>query len=65
MLKMLKTSCIRELELFWQNLYVQHGDFLCKNFIQSKVFILHLVTKHFESIHQHVTYIMKHEETCS
>jgi hypothetical protein len=31
------------------------------NFIQSKVFTVHLVTKKFESVHQHVAYITDHD----
>jgi GTP cyclohydrolase FolE2 len=35
------------------------------NFIKSKVFTIHLVTKNFESVHQHVAYITEHDEACS
>jgi flavin reductase (DIM6/NTAB) family NADH-FMN oxidoreductase RutF len=32
------------------------------NFIQSKVFTIHLVIKNFESVDQHVAYITEHDE---
>jgi hypothetical protein len=39
--------------------------FLNQNFIQSKVFTIHLVTKLSESVHQHVAYVTEHDEACS
>jgi hypothetical protein len=32
------------------------------NFIQSKMFSIHLVIQNFESVYQHVPYIAEHDE---
>jgi hypothetical protein len=64
MLSTLITSCIRGLGPFWQNLYAQYGDSFKLKLDLSSAFIIHFITKSFESMHQHVAHINEHHEAC-